>query len=77
MAHRGAWGVFSVAQVRVLGVPLPRLLSLIPLVVYGVGILGIVVGSFLGAWQLEFHPDALFPFEILGLSACAAVYLRK
>lgn len=78
MAHRQGRGFLSVAsRVQVMGMPLSRLLSLIPLLVYGVGILGIVLGSSLGIWQLGFHPDGLFPFELLGLSACTVIYLRK
>ena len=53
-----------------MGVRLPSLLSTIPLAVYAVGALVILAGSFLGDWQLAFHPDALFPFELVGLSTC-------
>jgi hypothetical protein len=61
-------------QIRIMGMRLPRLFSLIPLVVYGVGILTILAGSMLGTWQLTFHPDALFPYELTGLSACALTF---
>jgi hypothetical protein len=63
-------------HLRIVGVRLPRLLSLIPLAVYGTGALTILVGSMLGDWQLAFHPDALFPFELMGLTACVLALWR-
>ena len=47
-----------------------RLLFLVPLLVYGVGGLGIALGYLLGYWQLGVHPDPLLPFEAIGLTLC-------
>lgn len=72
-----ARGTISEARtVRIAGMRLPRLLSMIPLVVYGTGVLTIIVGYMLGDWQLAFHPDALFPYEVTGLSACVLAVWR-
>jgi hypothetical protein len=59
-----------------MGVRLPRLLSVIPLAVYGIGFLTILAGTVLGEWQLAFHPDALLPFELMALSACVIALWR-
>jgi hypothetical protein len=75
-ASRARQTISEAYQVRVAGVRLPRLLSLIPLAVYGIGALTILVGSMIGEWQLAFHPDALFPFELIGLSACVLAFWR-
>jgi hypothetical protein len=70
-----ARGIIAEAdQVRIMGMRLPRLFSMIPLLVYGVGILTILAGSMLGTWQLSFHPDVFFPYELTGLSACALTF---
>jgi hypothetical protein len=79
-AHSGtsyARGIIAEAdQIRIIGMRLPRLFSLIPLAVYGVGILTVLLGGVVGAWQLTFHPDALFPYELTGLSACVLTFWR-
>jgi len=64
-------------RIRVYGMGLTRLFSLIPLLVYGIGFLGILVGWFFGDWQLAFHPDRLLPFEVVGLATCSIVYWRS
>ena len=80
MGFRKRWrpkeGLRDAGPRAIHGLRLSRLLSMIPLVIYGVGILAILVGSVLGYWELTFHPDRLFPFEIVGLSACALVFWR-
>ena len=51
---------------------------LTPILVYAYALAlwaGLVVAHFDG-WQLAFHPDALLPFEILGLSASFLAFRR-
>ena len=57
-------------------VSFPRLLALIPLLVYLVGVMTLLVGWSMGDLHLVFHPDRLFPFEVVGLTACAVVCWR-
>ena len=66
------------------GVPImesKRMLSyvfLTPILVYaymGAAWAGLIVAGY-GGWSFAFHPDTLFPFEILGLSASFLAFRR-